>query len=62
MNTFQLVSKDKDLIKAFRRYNKRYLSLGKRPDVKKLLPGDLYSTMRLEGEKITKREIRTLFA
>ena len=60
MNT-QLVNKDKGLLKAFRRYNKRYLAVGKKVNVKKLLPDDLYSTMRLEGEKITKKEARILF-
>ena len=59
--TTQLVNKDKGLLKAFRHYNKRYLAVGKKVNVKKLLPDDLYSTMRLEGEKITKKEARVLF-
>ena len=59
--TTQLVNKDKGLLKAFKRYNKRYLAVGKKVNVKKLLPDDLYSTMRLEGEKITKKEARVLF-
>ena len=66
--TTQLVNKNKQsfsankgLLKAFRRYNKRYLAVGKKVNVKKLLPDDLYSTMRLEGEKITKKEARVLF-
>ena len=59
--TTQLVNKDKGLLKAFRRYNKRYLAVGKKVNVKKVLPDDLYSTMRLEGEKITKKEARILF-
>lgn len=61
MTVIQLVNKDNSLIKAFRRYSKRYLSVGKKPDVKKSLPEDLYSTMRLEGEKVTKKAIRALF-
>lgn len=61
MTVIQLVNKDKRLLQAFKRYNKRYLSVGKKPDIKKLLPEDLYSTMRLEGEKITKKEVQTLF-
>lgn len=61
MTTFQLVHKNKGLVKAFRRYNKRYLSVGKKANVKKLLPDDLYSTMRLEGEKITKKEAKSLY-
>src|SRR3989337_778383 len=56
--TTQLVNKNKQsfsankgLLKAFRRYNKRYLAVGKKVNVKKLLPDDLYSPMRLELEK-----------
>lgn len=61
MTTVELVQNDKGLIKAFKRYQKLYLSVGKRPNVKKLFPQDLYSTMRLEGEKITKRAAQALF-
>lgn len=61
MTVIQLVNKNKDLLKAFQRYSKRYLSVGKKPDIKKFLPADLYSTMRLEGERITKRAAQALF-
>lgn len=61
MTVTALVQKNEGLIKAFQRYSKRYLSVGKKPDVKKLLPEDLYSTMRLEGEKVTKKEAQALF-
>ncbi len=61
MTVIQLVHQDKSLVKAFQRYQKRYLSMGKIPDVKKSLPADLYFTMRLEGEKITKKAARALF-
>lgn len=61
MTVIRLVQKNKGLIQAFKRYSKRYLSVGKKPDVKKLLPADLYSTMRLEGEQITRKEARALF-
>lgn len=61
MTSLQLVHKDKGLVKAFKRYQKRYLNVGKKPDVQKFLPKDLYSTMRLEGEKITKKEAQILF-
>lgn len=61
MTVMQLVHKDKGLVKAFKRYNKRYLSVGKKPDVKKLLPEVLYSTMRLEGEQITRKEAQALY-
>ncbi len=60
MTTTQIL-KDKGLVIAFKRYRRRYLSAGKKPDVTKLLAYDLYSTMRLEGEKITKEEAQALY-
>ena len=53
--------KDKSLIKVFKRYRKRFLASGKKPDNKKFFPEILYRTMRLEGEKITKKEAKALF-
>jgi len=61
MTRIQLLKKNKGLIKAFKEYNKRYLSVGKKPNVKSLLPEDLYHTMLLEGELITREEAQTLF-
>lgn len=61
MTVIQLVNKDKGLIKAFRRFNERYLSVGKKPDLKKFLPEILFRTMRLEGEKTTRKQARALF-
>lgn len=61
MTTQQLVSKNEDLIKAFKRYQKRYLANDKKPNLTKFLPEDLYHTMKLEGEKITKEEAQALF-
>ncbi|GEM_PF-2892800 len=61
MTALQLVQKNKGLVKAFEKYLKRYISVGKKPDVTKLLPNDLYHTMRLEGEKITRKEAQALF-
>lgn len=61
MTVIQLINKDNGLIKAFKRYSKRYLSVSKKPNVRRFLPEDLYSTMRLEGEKITKRAAQALF-
>lgn len=55
MTVIQLVNRNKGLVQAFRRFKARYLSVGKKPNVRRLLPADLYSTMRLEGEKITKK-------
>lgn len=61
MTRIQLLKKNKGLIKAFKKYNKRYLSVGKKPNVRKLLPDDLYHTLLLEGEMITRKETQTLF-
>lgn len=61
MTVNQLVQKDKGLLKAFKRYAKRYLSVGKKPDVTKFLPEIVYRTMRLEGEKVTKKQAQALF-
>ena len=59
--TIKSLEKNKSLIKAFERYQKRYLSVGKKPNIKHLLPDDLYHTMRLEGEKISHKLVKTLF-
>lgn len=61
MTSIQLVNKNKSLIQAFRIFRKRYLNMGKKPDIKKLLPEDLYHTMRLEGEKISRKQARAFF-
>ena len=61
MTVIQLVNKNKSLIQAFKRYQKCYLSMGKKPDIRKSLPEDLYSTMRLEGEKVARKAIQALF-
>lgn len=54
-------TKDKSLVKVFKRYKQRYLVSGKKPNVKKFFANDLYSTTRLEGEKITRKEAKALF-
>ncbi len=61
MTVIQLVNKDKGLLQAFKRFNERYLSVGKKPDVRKFIPEIVYRTMRLEGEKITRKYIQALF-
>ena len=53
--------KDQSLLNVFKRYKQRFLINGKKPNVKKLFANDLYHTTRLEGEKITKKEARSLF-
>lgn len=61
MTILKRVSNDKGLLQAFKRYQKRYASAGKKANFKKLLADDLYSTVRLEGEKITKRAAQAIF-
>ncbi len=59
--TTQVLRKNTGLLKAFSEYKKRYLNVGKKPDITKLLPEVLFRTMRLEGEKITRKEAQSLF-
>ena len=54
--TKQTIQQNKGLLNAF----KRYLSIGK-INIKKLFPEDLYSTMRLEGEKVTRKQTQALY-
>lgn len=59
--TIRLLKKNQGLIKAFKRYQERYLNMGKKPNIKNLLPNDLYHTMRIEGEKISREQVKSLF-
>ena len=61
MTSIQLVNKNKNLIQAFRSFKKRYLNMGKKPNVKNLLPEDFYHTMRLEDEEISRKQVKALF-
>ncbi len=61
MTSIQLVNRNKGLIQAFRSFKNRYLNMGKKPEVKNLLSNDLYHTMRLEGEKISRKQVKALF-
>ncbi len=61
MTSMHLLNKHKRLLQAFKNYQKRYLNVGKKPNIIKLLPGDLYHTMRLEGENISKKQAQALF-
>lgn len=61
MTVNQLIHNDKGLVQAFKRYQKRYLSVGEKPGIKRFLPEIVYRTMRLEGEKITKKQSQALF-
>lgn len=56
-----IIQKNKNLIQAFKVYQKRYLSMGKMPNIAKLLPEVVFRTMRLEGEPITRKEVKTLY-
>ncbi len=53
--------KNRSLLKAFKRYRERYIISGKKPNSSKFFPEILYRTMKLEGEKITKKEAKALF-
>lgn len=59
--TARVIQKNKSLLQAFRKYKERFLKVGKKPDVRKFLQNDLYHTMRLEGEKITRKQVQALF-
>lgn len=59
--TAKIVQKNKNLLQAFRKYKERYSNVGKKPDLTKFLPEVLYRTMRLEGEKITRKEAQDIF-
>ena len=61
MTALQIVQKNKRLMNAFTKYQQRYLRVGKKPNIIQLLSDDLYHTMRLEGEKITRKETQALF-
>lgn len=52
---------NKGLIQAFKVFKKRFLSMGKKPDIKDLLPEDLYHTMRLEGENVSRKQVQSLY-
>lgn len=60
-NKNMTAQKNNNLIKAFKRYRQRYIVSSKKPDIRKLFPEILFRTMRLEGEKITKKEAKALF-
>lgn len=55
------MTQNKGLVKAFKSYKKRYLNVGKKPDLTKFLPEVVYRTMRLEGDKVTRKQAQALF-
>ena len=54
--TKQTIKQNKGLLNAF----KRYLSMDK-TNIRKLLPEIVYRTMRLEGEKVSRKQAQALF-
>lgn len=59
--TIQTVIKNQGLIKAFKRYQKRYLTMNKKPNIAKLLPEVLFRTIKLENDPITRKQAKALF-
>jgi len=59
--TKQTVIKNEGLVKAFKKYQERYLVMGKKANISKFLPEVLFRTMRLEDDPITRKEAKALF-
>lgn len=59
--TKQTVTKNKGLLLAFKKYQERYLIMGKKPNIAKFLPEVLFRTIRLEDDPITRKEAKALF-
>lgn len=59
--TKQTVVKNKGLVQAFKRYQERYLVVGKKPNVARFLPEVLFRTMKLEDDPITRKKAKALF-
>jgi len=59
--TKQTVVKNRGLGLAFKRYQERYIVMGKKPNIAKFLPEVLFRTMRLEDDPITRKEAKALF-
>lgn len=59
--TKQMVIKNQGLVEAFKKYQQRYLVVGKKPNNAKFLPEVLFRTMRLENDPITRKEAKALF-
>lgn len=62
MTNIHLLNKHKELLQAFKSYQERYINVGKKPDITKLFSNDLYHTMRLEGEQISKKQVQAIFS
>ena len=60
MTVNQVVHQEKGLVKAFKRYQKRYLSVGKKPDVEKMLSEEFGKSFE-EYKKKTKLIIPKIF-
>jgi len=59
--TVKKMKKNKRLVSAFKKYQKRSGSRAKKMSWKNFLPEIIFRTMRLEGEQITRKESKALF-
>lgn len=59
--TAKKTTKNKNLVSAFKKYQKRSTSSAKKLNWKSFLPEILFRTMRLEGEHTTRKEAKALF-
>ncbi|MDE2025040.1 MAG: hypothetical protein KGJ07_00945 [Patescibacteria group bacterium] len=59
--TAKKVNKNRKLVSAFKKYQKRSSSRAKKMTWKNFLPEILFRTMRLEGEHVTRKETKALF-
>jgi hypothetical protein len=55
------VTKNKGLVAAFKKYQKRSTSREKKMSWISFFPEIIFRTMRLEGEHITRKEAKALF-
>lgn len=54
-------NRNQGLLQAFKQYQKRYLAVGKKPNLFQLFPEIILRTMRLEGEKVSRKQVQSLF-
>lgn len=59
--TTKRIQKNRGLLKAFKKYQKRSNSHEKKLGWMNFLPEIVFRTMRLEGESITRKEAKALF-
>lgn len=59
--TKQTVIKNQGLLRAFKKYQERYLAMDKKPNIAKFLPEVLFRTIKLEDDPITRKQAKALF-